>query len=295
MDWISEESESISKTSFLVKERVFDGKSKTCASVIIVDSVSFGKMLFLDHELQSAEIDEHIYHESLVHPVMACASAKATGKLRVLVVGGGEGATVREVLKWEPESVDWVDIDGDLVKLCEEKLRWAPGVLQNSIVRYQAVDIRVAFQEHKLYDVIIIDLPDPDGDTGYLYSPEFWKDTRAHLAENGHLATHCGEVHPFGNVGNGFERIKNSDMSFNLMGFYPQSMPSFQSEWGFFMWAGKDQNPFAFIGGGPQTVRMPPGLRVVDWDQMHAWAALNLLWRSALGRPRLHQLTATLV
>ena len=274
-DWITEESESDTRTSYQISRVVWKGATKACDSVVIAESPVFGRMLFLDGELQSAAVDEHIYHESLVHPVMTSCCPRG----RVLVVGGGEGATVREVLKWDPAHVDWVDIDGELVELCETHLGWAPNVMDDPRVKYYPEDIRGVIPEliSGSYDVIILDLPDPDGDTGYLYSDTFWADIRSLLGPNGQIVTHCGPVRPFGSIGGGFQRLRGH---FGVRGFYSQMIPSFQSEWGFMIWS-VDEDPIHNIRGG---IRMPVGLRVADTDQINAWvcAARSRLWSDAL-------------
>jgi len=274
MQYITEESESDTRTSYPVTEIVWRGSTTACDDVVIAESPVFGRMLFLDGELQSAAADEHIYHEALVHPAMAGCPVNEDGA-RVLVVGGGEGATVREVLKWEPEVVDWVDIDGALVSVCENMLRWAPDVRMDLRVRLHVEDIRTFLTRSDAYDVIILDLPDPDGDTGYLYSDAFWFDVRSHLSPVGRLVTHCGPVRPFGNIGGGFRRLARQ---FRLEGFYSQVIPSFQSEWGFMLWdVGGD--PFSFLNA---ETYLPWNLRVVDCSQLWAWSAPSYLWKSAL-------------
>jgi len=281
--WIEEVSESDSRTSYAVSS-VISRVDTACCAVIIAESDVYGRLLFLDGELQSAEKDEHIYHESLVHPVMAGLARSGyhhDDGLHVLVVGGGEGATVREVVKWAPERVDWIDIDGELVDLCERELGWAPGIRGHQAVRYQAADIRVALPELGLYDAIILDLPDPDGDTGYLYSEEFWASIRDHLAPGGRLVTHCGPVRPFDSIGGGFQRVRSVvAIPFDIQGFYSQSIPSFQGEWGFWMWAGEGVDPFAFAREANMYIAERP--RVADEAQMRTWGAKSLVWQSAL-------------
>jgi len=267
-DWVTELSESDTRTSYPVSRRVWEGATAACDSVVIADSVVFGRMLFLDGELQSASADEHIYHESLVHPVMSLAPAGA----RVLVVGGGEGATVREVLRWKPAQIDWVDIDGDLVDLCRRHLEWAPDVYADPVVHFYPEDIRAVLASLGTYNVIILDLPDPDGDTGYLYSDAFMRDLHAHLALDGCIATHCGPVRPFGSIGEGFQRLRKQ---FGAERFYSQMIPSFQSEWGFLIWAGLR----------PVRRPLPDGLRVVDQNQLALWEQPTRLWLNALHHP----------
>lgn len=279
MEWITEESESDTRTSYPVSEVLWRDHTPSCSSVIIGDSPVFGKMLFLDGELQSAAADEHIYHETLVHPVMGGAGR---GK-RVLVVGGGEGATVREVLRWNPSAVDWVDIDVELVNLCRDILQWAPDVYTNPVVRYHGADIREVLPTLALYDVIILDLPDPDGDTGYLYSPDFWRDMLRHLSPFGRMVTHCGPVKPYGGVGDGVRRIRDTTNAANVVfsksGFYTQMIPSFQSEWGFWIYANSpNDSPFGFRG----SCNLPQDLKVVDKLQLDYWANPTFMWRLAL-------------
>lgn len=272
MDTFTERSESDATTTYQLSGRVYDGRTTTGTDVLIADSPAYQRMLFLDGELQSAAADEHIYHETLVHPAMALAAARR----RVLVVGGGEGATVREVNRWSGvERVDWVDYDGELVQLCQLYLAWAPDVLSHPRVNYMAADIRDAWSQLATeYDVIILDLPDPDGDTGYLYSDEFWADIKGRLAPGGRLVTHCGPVRPFGDIGGGFQRVR-APLGPSNDGFYSIGIPSFQGDWGFWLWCKEG----AVFGG---DVQLPSGLRVVDAAQIQVWATRPLVWRSAL-------------
>ena len=87
--------------------------------VDIIDTIPFGRCLVLDGKIQSSEADEFIYHESLVHPAMLCHR----NPKNILVIGGGEGATVREVLMHNTvQHVTMVDIDSEVVKLCQTHL-----------------------------------------------------------------------------------------------------------------------------------------------------------------------------
>ena len=80
--------------------------------VDLLESPSWGKMLFLDGVLQSTTKDEVIYHNALVHPLMSSLKSRKS----ILILGGGEGATAREVLRWPVESVTMVDYDQELVE-----------------------------------------------------------------------------------------------------------------------------------------------------------------------------------
>jgi spermidine synthase len=214
----------------------WEGKSKI-TDVMIADVPTFGKMLFLDNEAQSAESDEAVYHESLVHPVMA--SVPSNKRENVLVIGGGEGATVREVLKWsDVKHVDWVDIDGELVAICREHLGWVSDTTYNdSRLKYHAADIRDFLREcDRIYDVVIIDLPDPDMDgEEELYTHEFWRAMKMCLDPKGAFVTHCGPSR-YPDAKKGIRWVeREADILPSECGEYHSVIPSFTDDWGFVM------------------------------------------------------------
>jgi spermidine synthase len=218
--------------------------------VVIAESPTYGKVLFLDGELQSSSSDEAIYHEHLVHPLLS-AMSEVSNK-RVLVVGGGEGATAREVLRWPAGSVakvDWVDIDGDLVDLCRQHLGWADdSVYEDPRLSYYPTDIN-AFLDRKeaaLYDAIILDLPDPDVDelkkagpgSSVLYGAMFNTRILTHLKPDGGLVSHCGPIRPGADdtvCRPGLTWLAVTLFSEGTSSPYHVCIPSFQGEWGFIM------------------------------------------------------------
>ncbi|MBI2958552.1 MAG: spermidine synthase, partial [Chloroflexi bacterium] len=101
-----------------VRQRLFSGKSRF-QTVDIIETGGFGRCLVLDGRIQSCEGDEFVYHESLVHPVMTTHPHPA----KVLIAGGGEGATSRHVLMHP--SVDrlvMVDIDEEVIQVSRKHL-----------------------------------------------------------------------------------------------------------------------------------------------------------------------------
>jgi len=248
-------------------QRVFWAGRTDFQEVVIAESPTYGRVLFLDGELQSSSSDEAIYHEHLVHPLLASLSGISNKK--VLVVGGGEGATVREVLRWDASavaSVDWVDIDGDLVSLCQQHLGWADdSVRGDSRLMFCPDDINSFLDRtSSLYDAIILDLPDPDVEmldkagamSDTLYGPRFRDRIMSHLAIGGGVVTHCGPIRPGCDevaCGDGMVWIRE-ELFFGMEVFpYHVCIPSFQGEWGFMM----NRAPMDL----PQ---FPAGLRVMD-------------------------------
>ena len=257
----------------------FAGRTDACEEVVIADNPTYGRVLFLDGELQSAETDQVIYHEMLVHPVMA-ATATIPSR-RVLVVGGGEGATVQEVLRWSDVSnVVWIDIDEGLVNLCRRHLDWTENdVYTNSKVTFLAEDIRTALPKYEKFDVILLDLPDPDFEEvakDGLYGNSFWKLLHEHLAEGGAIATHVGPVAP-GADSKKYRNGLHAIQPYSGIGHpYHMLIPSFQGEWGFWM-------SIAPVKAGP----FPTECSIIDEEVMNAAFSWPSYWfSSAVGTIR---------
>lgn len=138
-------------------------KTHRGTQVEMIHRTGWGVACYMDNSIQSCEVDERIYHETLVHPVMESVKSRK----RVMIIGGGEGATAREVLKWrDVEQVDMYEWDEDVVKLFKtEYSQWAKGAWDDSRLTLCHVDIfeTIKYHPHTLnkYDVIIIDLFDP--------------------------------------------------------------------------------------------------------------------------------------
>lgn len=244
--YIREEACSSEVVSLYPVKKVYWATKTPFAEAVLAECPGFGKTLFLDNEIQSAQSDEYVYHECLVHPVMA--SVPSDKRDSVLIIGGGEGATLREVLKWrDVKRVVWIDIDGDLVNACRQLLGWASeDVYTDPRVTYKAMDIRAFFRENTdRFDVILIDLPDPDvkeslDDPDCLQNREFWTHVRGCLADGGAFATHCGPLGR-GPQLNGLTWVSKAALdagfskSFLWYGHYHAVIPSFQADWAFKM------------------------------------------------------------
>ncbi len=138
--------------------------------VEIVERPKWGLACYMDNSIQSCLIDEKIYHEALVHPVMA----SVPNRKRVMIIGGGEGATAREVLKWPGvEEVDMFEWDEDVVNLFRNKYpQWAKGAWNDPrlILYYSDIFKIIKESPSNKYDVIIIDLFEPCEE-----NKELWK------------------------------------------------------------------------------------------------------------------------
>jgi spermidine synthase len=156
--------------------------------IVLTESRS-GVALYLDGNLQFASVDEYRYHEALVHPALAATKERR----HVLVLGGGDGLAVREILRWpEVETVTLVDLDRGMTDLARELplLRTLnEGSLHDPRVRVINDDAMVWIAEtrpgaREKYDVAIVDFPDPNNFAlGKLYSVRFYRLLEERLAD----------------------------------------------------------------------------------------------------------------
>jgi spermidine synthase len=161
----------------------------------IIDTIRYGRCLILDGKIQSAEVDEYIYHEALVHPGMLIHPSPQY----VMVIGGGEGATVREILKHpQVKNVIMVDIDEEVVNMCKRYLSsWHMGALDDPKVEIIYMDARKYLENtSKQFDIIIVDITEPisNGPSYLLFTQEFYQIVKDRLTSNGLVVVQSGSA-----------------------------------------------------------------------------------------------------
>jgi spermidine synthase len=197
--------------------------------------------------MQSSEKDEFLYHESLVHPVLI----NHPNPKRVFVGGGGEGATVREILRHKSvEKVVMVDIDGECVDVCKRFLpNHHQGNFDNPRLELVIDDAKAYLERTKdKFDVIFFDLSDPveGGPAKLLYTQKFYEMCATRLNEGGILATQAGPAGP-ATATQVFTAIHKT-MSTVFPHTYASSVfiPSFCDSWGYVVGSFSDKyNPTA--------------------------------------------------
>lgn len=166
-------------------------------NIMIVETGAYGKALVLDGCWQSSTLDEFLYHEALVHP--ACVIQG--GPEHVLILGGGEGATLREALKWKTVNKAYlVDLDEQVVQACK---RYLPEMHRGS---FDDLRSKVIFEDaytflqrdEQQWDVIISDLTDPNdsGPSEKLFTRDFFKCCRNALKPEGCFVLQAGLAGP---------------------------------------------------------------------------------------------------
>merc|ERR1712137_155087 len=178
--------------SYAVKNIFYNGVSQF-QRINVVDLTAFGRTLLLDEKMQSRACDEFIYHENLVHPsLLAHENPK-----KVLILGGGEGGTAREILRFKSvERCVMVDIDEVVVNTSKEFLvSYHRGVWNNSRLELIIGDAKAYLENtEEKFDVIVGDLADPveDNPCYMLYTTEFYEMLMTKLAPGGIFVTQSG-------------------------------------------------------------------------------------------------------
>ena len=209
--------------------------------IAIVDTQGLGRAVFIDGVAQSAQMDEHIYHESLVHPAMVAHPNPQS----VFIAGGGEGAILREILKHNTvNQVIMADLDEAMVNLAKEHLEsWHQGAFADPRVELVFADAKAHLASlSQTFDVFIMDLPDPleDSPVAQFYEHPFFEFVKSKLSANGVFVAQAG-VTDFGEHETYCSIVKAIRQVFQHTLPYQTAIPFFRSSWGFIL-AGN--NPF---------------------------------------------------
>jgi spermidine synthase len=219
----------------LLKERPkirYRGKSRY-QNIILLEAKDI--RLYLDKQLQFSSVDERIYHEALVHPAMIMTP----NRRNVLILGGGDGFAVREVLKYkEVKSVDLVELDPKMVQIAKRKpisVLNKRSLFDKRVKIYQK-DARTFFpltskSGSKSYNIIILDFPDPsDKVLSKLYAKEFFQRITKSLAPGGMIVIQSNSTEDKPSVyWSIYHTLKSVGMNTKSYAVY---VPSF-GDWGF--------------------------------------------------------------
>jgi spermidine synthase len=231
--------------------KLYQGQS-TYQNIQIVEAKDI--RMFLDEQLQFSSVDERIYHEAFVHVPMALTQSHD----RILILGGGDGLALREVLKYsDVRSVDLVDIDPEILNIARhvpEIVSLNENAFFDQRVQAYAKDAREFLKTNNMvYDVILIDFPDPaDDELASLYSLEMYQMLSNHLAEDGMIVCQANSPQDTPTV------FWSIGLTIQTAGFYTEGyhtiIPSF-GDWGFQL---ASKRPFA-----PEMKKVPDGCRTL--------------------------------
>ncbi len=209
--------------------------------ICILESYEFGKMLVLDNTIQLTERDEFIYHEMIVHVPMITAKLNSSPK-RVLVIGGGDGGSVRELLKYSSvEEIYLVDIDRNVIDVCIKEFSFSRCLNDSRVKIFNESGDKFIKKYKNFFDVIIADTPDPKGVAKALFTKEFYINIYEALTENGILCVQSES--PFYHFSTLKEIYENLRSIFPIVRVYLASIPSYPSGLWSFTLASKKFDP----------------------------------------------------
>jgi spermidine synthase len=170
------------RIGLFVKKKLFSKKTPF-QKIDIFDSTACGKILVIDGLIQVTQADEFIYHEMISHlPLLAHPDPK-----KILIIGGGDGGVLREILKHPVDEVIMVEIDEAVIDACKKII---PEISQDAFKNRRAkIVIGDGFEFLKknsdLFDLIVVDSCDPHGPAKKLFDQKFYQNVRASLREDG--------------------------------------------------------------------------------------------------------------
>lgn len=179
------------KVGIKIKKKLLQTKSQL-QNIEIFDTVQFGRMLVLDGIVQTTENDHFVYHEMMTHLPMLSHSLPQN----VLIIGGGDGGMLNEVLKYSIQTVTMVEIDE---KVSEVSKQYLSSICENAFDDPRATvlfqDGKAFIESHKNeFDIIILDLSDPVGPAEQLITQDFYQSVKGALKPNGIISIQSGSL-----------------------------------------------------------------------------------------------------
>lgn len=236
--WITERQTPDLSLSIKVKEILFRKRSPF-QEILMVDSYQFGKVLFLEGTFQTTEKDEFFYHEMITHvPLFSHPKPE-----EILVIGGGDGGTLREILKHRSiKEAVLVEIDKDVVEVSKRFLPFYNAFQDERRFRIEIGDgIKYVADHTNKFDVIIVDSTDPVGPAEGLFSKEFYENCYRALKADGILVAQSES--PFLHTAF-IKEIKNTiDKIFPISMVYTTPVPTYPSGYWSFTTGSKVYNP----------------------------------------------------
>jgi spermidine synthase len=238
--WFTENHTDNVRFSIKVDKQLYSSQSDF-QRIDIFESKEFGRFLTLDGYMMLTEKDEFIYHEMMVHvPMSVHPNVK-----RVLVIGGGDGGTVRELSRYDYiESIDLVEIDEEVVEACKKYLKQtACGFDDKRVKIYYDDGLKFVRKYVNEYDLILVDSTDPFGPGEGLFTKEFYGNCCKALKEDGIMVNqHESPFYP--NDAVAMQRAhKRIVESFPIARVYQAHIPTYPSGHWLFGFASKKYHP----------------------------------------------------
>jgi len=250
--WFSEKHTPSVKFSIQVDRQLYCGQSEF-QRIDIFDSKEFGRFLTLDGFMMLTEKDEFIYHEMMVHIPMAVHPAAK----KVLIIGGGDGGAIRELVRYPlVEHIDLVEIDELVVEVCKKHLPQTACCFNDERVTIHFQDgLKFIRRCENEYDLIIVDSTDPFGPGEGLFTKEFYGNCYKALKEDGIMVNQHESAFYLDDAVAMQRAHKRIVESFPISRVYQAHIPTYPSGHWLFGFASKKYHPIE-------------DLKAVKWNAM---------------------------
>lgn len=245
--WYTENHSKNVRFSIRVTNQIFSAKSEF-QQIDLMESVEFGRFLTLDGLMMVTEKDEFIYHEMIVHVPMATNPDIK----RVLVIGAGDGGTIRELCRYDTvEHIDMVEIDEMVVNVCKEHFKQTACSLDDPRVCIHYEDgLRFVRRRENEYDLIIVDSTDPFGPGEGLFTREFYGNCYKALTADGILINQHESPY-YAQYADSMQRAHRGIAAFfPITRVYQAHIPTYPSGLWMFGFASKKYDPLEFDADG---------------------------------------------
>jgi len=241
----------------------------------VIENAHFGKILLLDGLVQTTEKDEFFYHEMLVHPAFVAHPSPQD----ILVIGGGDGGGLKEILRYSVKHIHLVEIDPLVIEVSKKYFPWLVPSLEDKRSELHIADGREFLkQTDKRFDIVIVDSSDPVGPSQSLHEKDFYKDLKNRLKPEGVVVTQVGS--PFYQLDSIAKKNRFLKELFEVVSFYSAPVPTYPGG----SWC------FAFLSDqiDPLTVKRntPPGLKYYTLEIHKAAFALPAFIIAVLDKTR---------
>ena len=186
--WLTEELSDRWKQSIPVRVKICEVQS-AFQKIELYETERWGTLLVIDGKIQACEFDEFVYHEMIAHlPLLSHPKPE-----KIMVIGGGDGGTLRESLLHPVKEATLVEIDEEVIRLCQ---RYMPSlshcISEDPRVKLVTSDAAVHIEQARDLDCILVDSSDPEGPSESLFSPAFYASLKAALKPDGIVALQAG-------------------------------------------------------------------------------------------------------
>jgi spermidine synthase len=239
---------------FKVKSLPYSHQS-SYQKIEVIENEYFGKVLLLDGLVQTTERDEFYYHEMLVYPAFMTHPSPQD----ILIIGGGDGGALKEILRYPVKRLWLVEIDSQVIEASKKFFPWLSPGLEDERVELVIEDGNEFIQKtNRKFDVVLVDSSDPVGPSSCLHEEDFYKELKGCLNPEGVVVTQSGS--PFYHLEELTKKSVFLNKIFKVVSFYTGPVPSYPGGTWCYVYLSDEINPL-------ELKRDPPaGLKYFNQD-----------------------------